>query len=48
LAYLGEDNDDFLLAINDKEGGLTTKQKEEIFKEICKFNLNIYFFKFIF
>ncbi|CAK5081210.1 unnamed protein product [Meloidogyne enterolobii] len=34
LAYLGEDNDDLLLAINDKESGLTTEQKEEIFKEI--------------
>nr|CAD2173728.1 unnamed protein product [Meloidogyne enterolobii] len=41
LAYLGEDNDDFLLAINDKESGLTTKQKEEIFKEILSnFNLH--------
>ncbi|CAK5087084.1 unnamed protein product [Meloidogyne enterolobii] len=34
LAYLGEGNDALLLAINDRENGLTTKQKEEIFKEI--------------
>nr|CAD2192033.1 unnamed protein product [Meloidogyne enterolobii] len=34
LAYLGEDNDELMSAINDKESGLTTKQKEEIFKEI--------------
>nr|CAD2198846.1 unnamed protein product [Meloidogyne enterolobii] len=41
LAYLGENNDDFLSAINDKESGLTTKQKEEIFKEILNnFNLH--------
>uniref|UniRef100_A0A915P1Z3 Uncharacterized protein n=1 Tax=Meloidogyne floridensis TaxID=298350 RepID=A0A915P1Z3_9BILA len=41
LAYLGENNDDFLLAINDKESGLTTKEKEEIFKEILNnFNLH--------
>ncbi|CAK5081307.1 unnamed protein product [Meloidogyne enterolobii] len=30
----GEDNDALLLAINGKESYLTTKQKEEIFKEI--------------
>nr|CAD2192540.1 unnamed protein product [Meloidogyne enterolobii] len=41
LAYLGENNDDSLLAINDKKSGLTTKEKEEIFKEILNnFNLH--------
>ncbi|CAK5081547.1 unnamed protein product [Meloidogyne enterolobii] len=45
LAYLGEDNDELMSAINDKESGLTTKQKEEIFKEISN---NFYLHKVTF